>query len=173
MAYFSQLLFYMAENVAIPILDDEIAPCFEVAHCFIIAEIGEGGRLSKSVRKCGGCEGYGRIRFLIDEKIDVLICGGIKQFYRDLLNISGIAIIPDIVGSAETALANYLSGRLIPQKAQVDSEDLGPEIPQRPGLLDSGAFRKQRILGIAEAGASSTPGRPGGGHRLSVMQEID
>ena len=67
------MLYSMGKYVAIPTLDDEIAPCFEVARCFVIAEIEKGGRISSSERECRGCEGYGRVKFLAGKKIDVLI----------------------------------------------------------------------------------------------------
>ena len=119
----------MDEKVAIPVLDDDVAPCFEVAHCFIISEISYGNQISKTVLICGGCEGYGRIRFLIDNNVDLLICNGIKLFYKDLLNISGIKVIADISDSAQDALKAYLSGSLIAREDPAGAVDLSSEIP--------------------------------------------
>ena len=129
MAHFSQYHVSMAEKVAIPVLDEDVAPCFEVAHLFAITEIEEGHQISRTILKCVGCEGYGRVKFLINHKVDILICNGIKLFYRDLLNISGLKVIANITDSVDNAFAAYLSGNLIPQKDRPETEDLSSEFP--------------------------------------------
>lgn len=119
----------MDEKVAIPVLEEDVAPCFEVAHYFAIAEIAEGHQISKTVLKCGGCVGYGRVKFLINHKVDVLICNGIKLFYQDLLNISGLKVLANIADSVDNALEAYLSGNLISQKDPAEMADLSSEFP--------------------------------------------
>jgi predicted Fe-Mo cluster-binding NifX family protein len=119
----------MIEKVAIPVLASDVAPCFEVANYFAIVEIENGIQSSKTVSKCGGCEGYGRVRFLIENNINVLVCNGIKLFYCDLLKISGLKVISDIAGSVDNALAAYLSGQLAPLERTAETVDLSLEIP--------------------------------------------
>ena len=119
----------MVEKVAIPVLGNDIAPCFEVANYFIVVEVEDGRQISKTITKCGGCEGYGRVRFLMDNHIDALICNGIKTFYQDLLNISGMKIMPDISGFAENAVESYVSGSLDRKRYDSETVDLSPEIP--------------------------------------------
>lgn len=119
----------MAEKVAIPVLDEDVAPCFEVAHHFVISEIADRRRISGIILNCGGCEGYGRVKFLINNKVDVLICNGIKLFYRDLLNISGLKVLSNISDSVENALAAYLSGNLIFQTEEIETADLSSVFP--------------------------------------------
>ena len=119
----------MAEKVAIPILGNDVAPCFEVARHFAMVEIEDGHQIFRTVLICGGCEGYGRVRFLIDNDIKVLICNGIKLFYRDLLKISGLKVIGDVADSVENALAAYISGDLDEREFRDESIDLLTEIP--------------------------------------------
>jgi len=119
----------MDEKVAIPILDDDIAPCFEVAHCFVIAEITNEKQVAKSALECGGCEGYGRVKFLINHGVDVLICNGIKLFYRDLLNISGLRVFANIADSVDNAIQAYIAGNLNLLKDSAEKADLSSEFP--------------------------------------------
>jgi predicted Fe-Mo cluster-binding NifX family protein len=119
----------VVEKVAIPVLDKVVAPCFEVAHQFAMAEIAGGRRISKTILKCKGCEGYGRVKFLVNHKVDILICNGIKLFYRDLLNISGLKVFANIADSVDNALDAYLSGNLIPQTDSSETADLSSEFP--------------------------------------------
>lgn len=119
----------MKEKVAIPVLEDKVAPCFEVAHHFAVAEIIDGRRISGTTLKCGGCEGYGRVKFLINNKVDVLICNGIKLFYRDLLAISGLRVFANMADSVDNALIAYLSGNLVYQNEKAETSDPSSEFP--------------------------------------------
>jgi predicted Fe-Mo cluster-binding NifX family protein len=100
----------MRNKVAIPILENVVAPCFEVARLFMVVEIESGNEIASSIKECRGCEGYGRVRFLFDHKIDTLICNGIKAFYKDLLITSGLKVISDITGEANQALKKSFTG---------------------------------------------------------------
>ena len=100
------------ERIAMPILDESIAPCFEVARLFMISEIGNGRETLTKVENCAGCEGFGRVRFLQENHVDVLICNGIKSFYRDLLIASGIKVISDVNLPSNEALNRYASKNL-------------------------------------------------------------
>ena len=83
-------------KIAIPKFNSKVAPCFETAKYFLIAEFSKSKQVCSKIITCNGCEGYGRVRFLRDNKIDLLICNGIKNFYRDLLESSGVSVIPEI-----------------------------------------------------------------------------
>ena len=115
--------------VAIPKYDDIVAPCFEVAGTFLIAEIENGRTESITIEKCSGCEGFGRIRFLQDRNVKLLICNGIKNFYKDLLVIAGMTVIKDISMPVEEALQMYTSGRLIAEKLQTPLYHIDSDIP--------------------------------------------
>lgn len=119
----------MVDIVAIPVLDNDVAPCFEVAHRFVLVEIKDGIRDQEAVQRCSGCEGYGPVKFLLANRVNILICNGIKLFYKDLLNISGIEVISDIADSVENALEAYLSGSFARQAKVSDSAESGSEIP--------------------------------------------
>jgi len=119
----------VAVKVAIPKLDNNIAPCFEVAGSFAVVET-DGPKIESLVTyDCEGCEGYSRIRLLGDHGVNILICGGIKSFYRDLLATSGIKIISGINTSIQTAIDDFMGGKLSPDDTESDESVLGSEIP--------------------------------------------
>jgi len=95
-----------------PILDEGLAPCFEVARYFMVCDITNPDEVTISIEKCSECEGFGRIRFLQDNHITTLICNGIKSFYRDLLIADGINVVPNISLTAKEALDSHLHGKL-------------------------------------------------------------
>jgi hypothetical protein len=78
---------------------------------------------------CTGCEGFGRVQLLLDQHVDVLICNGIKSFYRDLLHSYGIRVIPDAVGTVDGVLADFLADRLAPRDEEGLDASAGPTIP--------------------------------------------
>lgn len=99
-------------NLAIPILRNKIAPCFEAAKQFELVEIKNKRVISKRTVNCLASEGFLRIRLLRLYEINTLICSGIKNFYRDQLLALGISVIPNINQSIDDALNNFLTGEL-------------------------------------------------------------
>jgi len=112
MAHILHSIYNEMEKVAIPILDEALAPCFEVARFFMICDISDPKEITTRIEKCVGCEGFGRVRFLQENDVSVLICNGIKSFYRDLLITSGIRVISNISLSANDALISFLANEL-------------------------------------------------------------
>jgi predicted Fe-Mo cluster-binding NifX family protein len=116
--------------VAVPTFDEAIAPRFEVARRFLIVRLEGGKELSSKLIDCAGCEGFGRVRLLREHDVDVLICNGIKSFYRDLLAASEITVIPNVTLPAHEALRQFADGQLQPVAVSAaDSSALLDKIP--------------------------------------------
>lgn len=98
--------------IAIPIFQKEIAPCFEVAGHFLIADVEGGEQVGTTSVSCEGDWGFNRARLLRRHAVNVLICNGIKGFYQDLLKALGLIVIKDINLTAKEALKKYLTGEL-------------------------------------------------------------
>ena len=99
-------------NLAIPILRNQIAPCFEAAKQFEFVVIKNKRIISKRTTNCLSGEGFLRVRLLRLYEINTLICNGIKNFYKDQLFALGITVIPKINQSIDDALNNFLTGEL-------------------------------------------------------------
>ena len=99
-------------NIAIPILEKEIAPCFDAAKHFEIVVIKNKQIISSRTITCTADEGFIRIRLLRLYEIHTLICNGIKNFYRDQLIAMGIKVIPNVNGSIESIISDFLAGRI-------------------------------------------------------------
>lgn len=115
--------------VAIPKFGEAVAPCFEVARIFLFARIEGGQIISRKILECKGCEGFGRIQLLRDNEANVLICGGIKGFYRDLLQASGLAVISNVSSGVTDALGEYIAGGLAADREVEEPVDPEAEIP--------------------------------------------
>ena len=99
-------------NLAIPLLKNQIAPCFEAAKKFELVVIKNKRIVSKRTVNCLSDEGFLRVRLLRLYEINTLICNGIKNFYRDQLLALGISVFPNINKSIEDALDHFLTGTL-------------------------------------------------------------
>jgi len=109
-------------NVALPILDDRIAPCFEASSIFKIVKIEKDLVESEKTVECSGAKGFHRVRLVRVHDIDILICNGIKGFYFDLLQSMGVTVIADACGSVEEVLRGFLRGDLSRKDPQVSRE---------------------------------------------------
>lgn len=99
-------------NVAIPILNNDIAPCFEAARKFRIIKTGQSGIHSTKSFICNVNKGYDLIKLLQIHKTDILICNGIKTYLKDQLNSNGVEVISDINDPVECVIDKLLTGEL-------------------------------------------------------------
>lgn len=98
--------------LALPKFNEVIAPCFEVTSTFVFITIENGQKTAVTIEHCEDCEGIGRVRFIQSRDADVLICNGIKSFYKDMLISSGVKVISGIGLNIEQAIAEFLAGIL-------------------------------------------------------------
>lgn len=112
--------------VALPFLKDRLAPCFEAAREFILAEIDQSRVISTKRVACSGSEGFHRIRLLRVHDVEALICNGIKEFYLDLLLSINIDIYPSGSGSIDEILAKFAAGNLRIKKRESSAATLSP-----------------------------------------------
>ena len=145
-------------NVAIPRLNEFIAPCFEAAKCFEIISIKNGKLASTKTINCSASEGFFRIRLLQLHHVNTLICNGIKNFYRDHLLSLGISVIPNVNYSIGEAINLFLDGKLISSEnsnfevaecGSASHEDLvswAKEIFEGNGYLVSSCFEDESFL---------------------------
>ena len=115
--------------VAVPKFKDEIAPCFEVASTFVITTYEGDNETEKSLQNCEGCEGFGRVRLLNEYNVNVLICNGIKAFYKDILANSGVTVIDKVTLPVEEALKRYYQGNLKAAEIKPELLNIDSSIP--------------------------------------------
>jgi predicted Fe-Mo cluster-binding NifX family protein len=95
-------------NVAIPKLNEQIAPCFEAAREFEIAKIDGKRKIKSKTVACLDDEGFKRVRLLYLHDVEIVICNGIKGFYRDQLMSLGVGVILSVNDTVENAFERFL-----------------------------------------------------------------
>ena len=79
---------------------------------FAIFEVNDGKILSEIVKPCGD-SGHGALAGLLaDEKVSVLICGGIGGGAINALKEAGILVVGGMSGPVRTVVENWLAGKL-------------------------------------------------------------
>jgi len=111
--------------VAITIFKDEIAPCFEAAKRFQVLEIEDSRIISKKHLECRAKGPIARLRLLKEAEVDVVICNGIRSFYKDMLEAENRVVYKDVTGKIKKALDLFLSGE-ISRAAKSRPEDQAP-----------------------------------------------
>jgi predicted Fe-Mo cluster-binding NifX family protein len=106
-----------------------VAPRFETAEYFYICTLLDGKISDKQVFGCSGCEGFSRVRLLREQQVDCVICGGIKSFYRQLLESLGMRVIDRVSLSVDQALDQYGDGRLSPSSDDASCDKSVCDVP--------------------------------------------
>lgn len=103
-------------RVAVSCFGEEVAPCFDTARRFRFWKIVR--RMAREYRELtveepGGIE---RVRLLRRVQADILICNGIDESYRRILETEGCVVIDGVLGSATDALFGFLAGQIQPRR---------------------------------------------------------
>ena len=79
---------------------------------FAIFDVEDGKILSENVKACGD-SGHGALAgLLVEEKVSVLICGGIGGGAINALKEAGILVVGGASGAVRTVVENWLAGKL-------------------------------------------------------------
>ena len=99
-------------KVALPIFGPKISPRFDCATSFLIIQIKGrkvAGMVSFAVHEAGS---FHRIKFLQNQQITVVLCGGIRRCdFRRLVEV-GIEVYGGLLGPTDQIVEAYLRGEL-------------------------------------------------------------
>jgi predicted Fe-Mo cluster-binding NifX family protein len=101
-------------KVAIPRFEEEVAPCFEYSANIAIFTIRGRKVVAQKGFPLQSRDAFDRFRLLRDQQVKTLICGGVQDFFEDLLRANGIHVISWVTGSVDELLDLFIRGRLSP-----------------------------------------------------------
>ena len=111
-------------KIAIPRFGERVAPCFEHSATMAIFTV-DGGKIVDQVDvPLQSREAFDRIRLMRAQKVEAVICGGIQEFFENMLKADGIEVISWVSGEIEDLLALYLNGRLSPGVSAPERNEL-------------------------------------------------
>lgn len=115
-------------RIAISCFGEEVAPCFDASHRFRYWIIVDDQAVDYREIEVEGAEGITRVILLTKVGVDVLICNGITERLREILEANGCVVIDGVVGSASDALFGLLAGQIKPiqQKSPLKPHQMQP-----------------------------------------------
>jgi len=102
-------------KVMVAILNEDVAPRFDLTVEAIIAEV-EDGKLTHKPRELVLSEPSGDelCGLAVSEAVDLVVCGGIDEVHYEYLNWKKIRIIDGVIGPYQKALELLKRNRLKP-----------------------------------------------------------
>ena len=111
-------------KVAIPRMGEFVAPCFEYSATMAIFTIEEGRIVEQMDFPFRSRDPFDRVRLLRDQKVDVIICGGMTERYQDLVKTSGIEVISWVSGPVDDLVSLFIRGKLVPGRAAANAGEM-------------------------------------------------
>ena len=99
-------------RIAVPIFGTRVSPRFDFAPRALVIEIREGKEASRCELPLEIGPTSGRISFLLEKGVEVLLCGGIRRCDYFAFKSAGITVFPCLIGEVEVLLTWFLEGDL-------------------------------------------------------------
>ncbi len=114
-------------KVAIPRMGESVAPCFEYCATMAIFTIEDGQVVDQLDFPLHSRLPFDRVRLMRDQQVGAVVCGGVQEFYEDLLRANGIAVISWASGNVEDLLRLFVRGQLVPGERSRKPKGSSPE----------------------------------------------
>ncbi len=99
-------------KVAITVWQNRISPLFDATRKLLISVIHDGVVIEKHLVSLDCISPFSRAATLETLGIDILICGGVSDFFARLIEARGIQIIPFVSGRVDEIIDAYLKNIL-------------------------------------------------------------
>ena len=99
-------------QVALTVWEGRISPLFDATRMLLVVDV-KGNQIAEKHYEPLDCDSaFSRASKLDDLGIKTLICGGISDGFANLIEGTGIKIIPFVSGTVNEVLEAYLAGSL-------------------------------------------------------------
>lgn len=122
-------------KIAVPRMGDNVAPCLEYCATMSVFTVEDNRVVDQLDFPLRSEEPLDRVRLLRDQKVGVIICGGVQDIFESMVRAHGIKMIAWVTGSVDDLLNLYLRGQLV---AESDSNVASPPGTSRAGNQHSG-----------------------------------
>ena len=99
-------------KIALPVWQGQVSSVFDFAHKLLVIELKSGGETDCQEIVLVEQSGPERATMLKQLGVGVLICGAISRPLAEMINGSGIQVLPFVKGSAEQIMNAYKTGQL-------------------------------------------------------------
>ncbi len=103
-------------KVALTVWENRISPLFDATRMLLIADIGRRGITGSHLEPLDCDSPFSRAERLDELGVEVLICGGISEYFARLVEAHHIEIIPFAAGTVDEVLEAYVGGNIFNKK---------------------------------------------------------
>ena len=103
-------------KVAVTVWENRISPLFDATQTLLIADIHNRVVTEKHLVPFDGLSPFSRAATLERLGINTLICGGVSDFFANLIEARNIRIIPFVAGCVDQVIEAYLRDGLCHKK---------------------------------------------------------
>ncbi len=104
----------MAHKLLIPLLDDEVAPRFDLATDVMLIKLSRNKDLEERIIVLPQPSADDLCALATSEKTDAVICGGVDEEHYQYLKWKGINVLDDVIGPVEKVIEYYKKDNLSP-----------------------------------------------------------
>ncbi|OPY83886.1 MAG: Dinitrogenase iron-molybdenum cofactor [Smithella sp. PtaU1.Bin162] len=97
-------------KVALSVWKDYMSTVFDAADNLLIVEIDEAKKQKRTLIKFNTPDILGRVLQLMDQKVNILICGAISRQFQSAIKSAGIEIYPFVRGPVDDVISAYQKG---------------------------------------------------------------
>ncbi len=99
-------------RVAVTVWGDRISPLFDATRMLLIVTIADQKIVERRYERLDNHVPMGRISWLQKSGVQAIICGGISDFFINLIEAQGIRIVPFASGNVNDVLEAFLASSL-------------------------------------------------------------
>jgi predicted Fe-Mo cluster-binding NifX family protein len=104
----------MIMKLAIMLYGTRVSPRYGYSQGVLIVEVNNRGEFARKTLEVGKYYPEKIPELLSEEGVEVVISGGMNQYFQNLFRLHGIEVIWGIIGEANDALAAFRGGQLAP-----------------------------------------------------------
>jgi predicted Fe-Mo cluster-binding NifX family protein len=102
----------MIQKIAISVFGSRVSSRLDCSESISLISIEDGTIVRRQETRWAHVNSLEKIRLLVQEGVEVLICGGLTETCANMLHDTGIEVIPWVRGDSEEVLSRYMHGTL-------------------------------------------------------------
>jgi len=108
----------MIQKIAIPVFGTRVSSRLDCSESVLLVSIENGSIVRREETFWPHFNPLEKVRLLVHEGVNVLICGGLTETCANMLHDTTIEVIPWICGEVEQVLVQFTQGTLQPTTSQ-------------------------------------------------------
>jgi predicted Fe-Mo cluster-binding NifX family protein len=111
----------MIQTIAIPVFGNRVSSRLDCSESVLLVTIEDGSVVRRQETRWTHVIPLEKIRLLVQEGVDVLICGGLTETCANMLHDTDIEVIPWVRGEIVQILFQFTEGKLRPTTSPQDN----------------------------------------------------